>query len=72
MGVAEEHVMKKFLAQVADSWKLHPDVIRGPSRRADIVGARRDFVLQARDAGVPITHIARFLNRHPNTIRRAA
>lgn len=65
-------IMEQIVRQVADRWKLHPDVIRGESRRADVVGARRDFILQARDAGVSGTAIASFLRRHPATIRRIA
>lgn len=65
-------ILQQLLAQTADTWKLHPDVLRGPSRRADIVGARRAFVLAARSAGINNSQIARFLNRHPVTIRRVA
>lgn len=70
--VAERHVVENRLREVADEHRLHPEVIKGPSRRKDIVRARVDLILRCRDAGIPIAIIATCLNRHPATIRRAA
>jgi hypothetical protein len=62
--------MEKALKAIADAHKLHPDAIKGPSRRAEVVGARRRFVRDCWHMGISTTEIAGFLNRDPSTIRR--
>lgn len=71
-GVAENYVMQKLLFEVADKHRLHQDVIKGPSRRKDIVEARAELIRRAIEGGVSVAHLAHFLRRHPTTIRRQA
>lgn len=65
-------LLNLILREVADRHLLHAGVITGPSRRKEVVQARTEFIREALQANVATAEIAKFLYRHPNTIRRAA
>lgn len=58
----------EVLGKVAAHYKLTPDDIRGPCRRAHIVRARRAVMEVLRERGLSLPAIGLIINRHHTAV----
>ena len=52
---------RRIIAEAAEDWSITADILCGPSRRQDIVEARRHAAHQLRSLGLPLKAVGHFL-----------